>query len=72
MDNKDYELTNEELLEQARESYISKIQLIEMINALDFEKVKDFRMEVITNFNIKYTDENKRYVNTFGYDIHIN
>lgn len=68
---KDYEMTDKELLENAEKSYITKENLIEMINGLEFKQVKDFRMEVITGFSIRYDNEEKRYVNTFGYDIHI-
>lgn len=68
---KDYEMSDKELLENAEKSYITKEQLIEMIISLDFKQVKDLRIEVITGFSIKYDNDGKRFVNTFGYEIHL-
>ena len=66
-----YELEDTELLVLAEKSYITKEKLIEFINALDFERVKDFSMQVITGYRIRINNEGKKYVDTLGYDIRI-
>ena len=71
MNKEQYELNDIELIELAEKSYITKEKLIEFINALDFKQVKDFNMQVITGYRIRINNEDKKYVDTMGYDIRI-
>ncbi len=59
------------LIQKAKESYIKKEDLINLINSLSFTEVKSLRLCVITDYGIKYNDDNDPYVKTFGYDIEI-
>ena len=56
-----------EEIERAKNSYISKEKLIEMLTSLDFIAIKDVRISFITGFNCVAKGE----VKTFGYDIEI-
>ena len=68
------QLTKEEqekLIKKTDESYISKEQLIQIISSLEFKKVKNARIEFATDYIIKYDRDDKPYVQSLGFDIHI-
>ena len=72
MDNGNFEsikiaLDKKEEIDKAKNSYISKDKLIEMLNSLDFIAVKDIRISVITGFICNGIND----VDTLGYDISI-
>ena len=56
-----------QLIKSTRASYLSKEDLIKMIQELNFGEVKSLSLEVITGYRI----EENRNVTTLGYDIRI-
>ena len=61
------------LVNQTRNSYITKEEFIEIISKLDFERIKYVNIDFITGY--KYVPENEKYnehVNTLGFKFEIN
>lgn len=56
-----------QLIKSTKASYLSKEDLIKMIQELNFGEVKSLSLEVITGYRI----EENRNVTTLGYDIRI-
>ena len=68
-------LTKEEqdkLIKKTDESYITKEQLLQIISSLEFKKVKNARIEFVTDYIIKYNRDDEPYVQALGFDININ
>lgn len=59
-----------ELLEEAKKSYITKEQLIEMLNSSKFDYVEELELKVITGFRV-IEDENDIRIQPLGYKINI-
>ena len=63
----------EALVNQSRNSYISKEDFIEIISKINFDRIKSANISFITGY--KYIPENEKYnehVNTLGFDFNIN
>ena len=61
------------LINQTRNSYITKEKFIEIISKLDFDRIKNVNIDFITGY--KYVPENENYnehVDTLGYKFEIN
>lgn len=62
------------LINQSRDSYITKENFIEIISKLDFDRIQSASIHFITSY--EYIPENKdkdrrEYVRTLGYDVNI-
>ena len=55
-----------DLLEEAKKSYITKEELIKMIENINFTHVEEFELKVITGFIQKFNAEDKPYIQTLG------
>lgn len=72
MKDESKELLNDSLLIKAtKEGYLKKEDLIKMLENLNFSEVKDFCITCITGYKIKINDKGEKYVQSLGYDIHI-
>ena len=61
------------LINQTRNSYITKEEFIEIISKLDFDRIKYVNIDFITGY--KYIPEDEKYnehVNTLGFKFEIN
>lgn len=60
------------LINQSRDSYITKENFIELISKLNFDRIETANIHFITGY--EYIPENEKmreHVRTFGYDINI-
>ena len=55
-----------EMIEISDSTYITKEELLKIIESIDFKKVKSLELEVITGYRIRYNDNNTPYVQTLG------
>ena len=62
----------DKLIKKTDESYITKEQLLQIISSLEFKKIKDARIEFVTDYIIKYDRDDEPYVQALGFDININ
>lgn len=62
---------NDCMIKQAKNSYISKEDLIKLIESLNFTEVTDFSMFCITSYKIKKNEHGNKYVDKLGFDIKI-
>lgn len=61
------------LVNQTRNSYITKEEFIEIISKLEFDRIKNVNIDFITGY--KYVPENEKYnehINTLGFNFNIN
>lgn len=60
------------LINQSRNSFITKENFIEIISKLDFDRIERAEIHFITSYEYIPKDENRReYVRTFGYELNI-
>lgn len=69
--DKDLIIDKNVIIDNARNSYISKEQFIYMLQNLDFLQIKEARLRFITGFKTKYDDKGNCIVETLGFDIDI-
>ena len=62
---------NAYIIKQAKHSYISKEDLINLIESLNFTEVTDFSMFCITSYKIVKNEKGNKYVDKLGFDIKI-
>ena len=60
-----------ELIEEVKKSYISKEQLIDMINSSKFDYVEELEVKVITGFREMENKDGSKYIQPMGYKISI-
>lgn len=60
-----------ELLEEAKKSYITKEQLIDMINSSKFDYVEELELKVITGFREMENNDGSPYIQPMGYKISV-
>lgn len=63
----------EALVNQTRNSYISKEEFIQLISKMNFDRIKSAQISFITGY--KYIPEDEKYnehVNTLGFEFNIN
>ena len=61
------------LINQTRNSYISKEEFIQLISKMNFDRIKSAQISFITGY--KYIPEDEKYnehVNTLGFEFNIN
>lgn len=62
---------NNEMVKQVKQSYITKENLIKLIESLSFTEVKEFSMFCITSYKINVNEKGNKYVDKLGFDIRI-
>ena len=60
-----------ELIAKAKNSYISKENLLNILNNLNFEYVEDLQFRAITGFQVKKNKDESEFVQPLGYRIEI-
>ena len=64
--------TQEALIKNARNSYMTKEDFIEIITKLNFDRIETCHIHFITSYEyILETEKTRAYVKTYGYDINI-
>lgn len=73
MENKELKMQFEKdnMIKLVKESYLSKDDLIKLIDSLTFTEVKEFSMFCITSYVVKTNENGKEYVDKLGFDISI-
>lgn len=59
------------MIKLVKDSYLSKDDLIKLIESLTFTEVKEFSMFCITSYMVKTNENGKEYVDKLGFDISI-
>ena len=73
MTDENKEMLNDSLLIKAtKDIYMKKEDLIKMIENLKFSEVEEIKISCITGYKIKVNDNGNKYVQTLGFDVHIN
>ena len=73
MTDENKEMLNDSLLIKAtKASYMKKEDLLKMIEILNFSEVEEIKIFCITGYKIKVNDNGSKYVQTLGFDVHIN
>lgn len=62
---------NNEMVKQVKQSYMTKQDLINLIESLTFTEVTDFSMFCITSYKIAKNEKGNKYVDKLGFDIKI-
>lgn len=60
-----------EIIEKSDSTYITKEELLKLIENIDFKKVKSLELEVITGYEVKQYNDNSPYVQTLGFTFKI-
>ena len=63
-------IENDKLIQLSKESYITKEELIKILEELNCIAFKSITLNCITGFKVAY-NENEKYVKTYGFDINI-
>lgn len=72
VDNKTDFPTQEALIKNCRNSYLTKEDFINIITKLNFDRIQTCNMNFITSYEyIPETEKTRAYVKTYGYDINI-
>lgn len=72
MNKENQEYLNDSLkINASKDSYLKKEEFIKMLENLRFTEVKDVSITCITGYQIKVNDKGDKYVQSLGYDIHI-